>query len=388
MKRDGLRIETIRARDLQTFFLNYAQKAESQEISPISQYRAESQSQNPYADEADPGLLAAYIGDRCVGYQGIVPGLLRTTSGLSKVYWCTAAYVLPEFRKRMVAIQLIKKLTSLKKDIVLTGFDSVVADVFKGFHFQEIGPLRYCTLRPDRLDPFSYPFRRFYRLHKKWPVLRKLSESAIAMTRRLSYPGVRRAFYSSVARRAEKALGNVRWRELSRVDGFDGVPCAEAGKPHFERDSKAINWMLAYPWIREGAAPTRPPYYFSETYESFRYAVLAIDGREGCGSSGVTLSLLRDRGESKLKVLDLQCDKQDLDVIFWLICKYAAQHQADEIEMPAEFESRIALLPLGLTAMKREQRRYLCHPSSQSSPLAAALPDLALSLCDGDCAFT
>jgi hypothetical protein len=56
--------------------------------------------------------------------------------------------------------------------------------------------------------------------------------------------------------------------------------------------------------------------------------------------------------------------------------------------MPAEFESRIALLPLGLTAMKREQRRYLCHPFSQSSPLAAALPELTLSLCDGDCAFT
>jgi GNAT superfamily N-acetyltransferase len=388
MKQDGLRIETIRARDLHTFFLNYAQKSENQEISPISQYRAESQSQNPYADEDDPGLLAAYIGDRCVGYQGIIPGLLRTQGGLSKVYWCTAAYVLPEFRKRMVAIQLIRKLTSLKKDIVLTGFDGVVADVFKGFHFQEIGPLNYFTVRPDRLDPFSYPFRHFYRLQKKWPGLRKLSESAIAMTRRVSYPGVRRAFYSFVARRAEKALRNVRWHELRRVEGFDRVPCADTGKPRFERGSEAINWMLAHPWIREGAAPMQPPYYFSEAYEGFRYAVLAIAGHDQCGGSFVTLSLLRDRGESKLKVLDLQCGKQDLDDIFWLIWKYAAKHQADEIEMPAAFESQLALLPLGSGAMKREQRRYLCHPFSQNSPLAAALPELALSLCDGDCAFT
>lgn len=389
MKPGGMRIETIRARDLGKFYRDYVNAADGQQISPISQYRAESQSKNPYADEDDAGLLVAYYGDQCVGYQGIVPGLLRTRSGLGKVYWGTAAYVLPEFRKRMVAIQLIKKFTSLKKDIVLTGFDSVVADVFKGFHFQEIGPLAYLTLRPDRLDPFSFPFRRFYRLQKKWPVARKMADSAIGLSKRLSYPQVRNAFYRSVAGRAEKALKGVRWRETHCLEGVPaGSQRAAATGPRFERGPATINWMLENPWIREEGAVARPPYYFSEIYKQFRYVALVIDGPDKPGRSFVVLSLVRENDESKLKVLDLSCDEQDADALFWLICKYAADQRADEIEMPALFARQVSLLPLGSFAMKPETRRYLCRPCSPESSLALALPELALDLSDGDCAFT
>ena len=91
MKPGGLRIETIRAKDLEAFFFDYVKQASSQQISPISQYRAISQSKNPYADENDAGLLVAYSGDLCVGYQGVLPGILRTPSGNHKIYWCTAA---------------------------------------------------------------------------------------------------------------------------------------------------------------------------------------------------------------------------------------------------------------------------------------------------------
>ncbi len=63
MQNTALRIETILAKDLYTFYCNYAEHAGGQQISPISKYRALSQSKNPCAEEGDVGLLVAYIGE-------------------------------------------------------------------------------------------------------------------------------------------------------------------------------------------------------------------------------------------------------------------------------------------------------------------------------------
>jgi len=324
-----------------------------------------------------------------VGYQGILPGRLRTRNGIAKVYWCTAAYVLPEFRKRMVAIQLIKKLKALRKDIVLTGFGKVVEDVFKGLHFKEIGFLEYITVRPDRLDLLSYPFTRFYRLRKKWSALQRIMESATGLSRSLFHRTLKSAFYRTVERRAQKALAGVQWSEVSRVESLCGDSADEvSAKPGFERGPEIVNWMLAHPWIQDGPPPTRPPYYFSETYERFRYVPLAIKGSDGKCRSTLILSVVREKGESKLKVLDLDCQKQDFEAAFWLACIYAAREQADEIEVPAQFSAYATSLPLASFASSRGYRRYLCHPYAENSPLAEALSDLTLHLCDGDCAFT
>ena len=389
MKPGGLRIETIRAKELESFFSDYVKQAASQQISPISQYRAISQSKNPYADDSDVGLLVAYSGELCVGYQGVLPGILRTPRGDHKVYWGTAAYVLPEFRKRMVAIQLIKKLVALKRDIVLTGFEKIVADVFKGLHFREVGPLEYITVRPDRLVFASFPFRRFYRLQKRWPALRKMSESALKLSRKYSYPVLRDAFHKSLSSRADKAIHGIKWRELNNVNPFclNGSGASEKS-PSFPREAAAINWMLDYPWIREGPPPTRPAYYFSESYNQFRNIVLDITDADGKSGGFVVLSLVVEKDESKLKVLDHHCIEENCATMFQLVCKQAARFKADVIELPLGFKEQAKLLPFASLVMKQEQRRYLCHPSSPDSPLAEAIGNLTLDLSDGDCAFT
>jgi ribosomal protein S18 acetylase RimI-like enzyme len=387
MSQTGLRIETILAKDLLAFFNDYVRQASDQKISPISKYRAESQSRNPYAEPDDVGLLVAYSGDQCVGYQGVLPGRLKTQREAAKVYWCTASYVLPEFRKRMVAIHLIKKLMSLKKDVVLTDFDGVVGNVFKGLHFQEIGPLEYISVRPDRLDPVSFPFRRFYRLQKRWPVLKRASESAIGLSKRSSYRMVRASFYRSVSRRVEKALRTVRWQELRRFAPFAMNGNGKSGKASFERSSEVVNWMLEYPWIQDGPPPTRPAYYFSEAYGQFRYIPFAINDSNGAPRSSVVLSLTVEKNESKLKCFDLHCQANDRESLFWLILKYAAQHQVDEIQLPLGLQGQATALPFASVVVRPQQRRYLCYPASDASPLAQALPELSLDLGDGDCAF-
>jgi hypothetical protein len=389
MEKTALRIETILAKDLYTFYCNYVEHAEGQQISPISKYRALSQSQSPCAEEGDVGLLVAYIGDQCVGYQGILPGWLRTPNGPAKVYWGTASYVLPEFRKRMVAVQLIRKLISLRKDLLVTYFNKPLADLFKGLHFEEIPPLEYLAVRIDGLDVVSRPFRRFYRLQKRWPALRKIAEAAIRVSRRWCYPPIRAAYHWSLARRSDRALQNVRWQEvpLGKLSSDDAFGAPEA-IPRFERDAKVINWMVEFPWIQDGGPVTHPSYFFSESYDSFRYFTRSLNDADGKQIGFVVLSRAVEKGTSKLKVLDFSCGQRDYRNLFWVVCEHAAQFQVDEIELPLQMEPYAASLPFASLVTKREQRRYLCYPYSKDSPLAIALPGLALHLTDGDGPFT
>jgi hypothetical protein len=357
MKHSTFHVEMIRARDLDSFMCDYVRDGEVQQISPISRYRAIAQSNNPHADPDDIGLLLGYFGETCVGYQGVLPGLLRTKRGLGKVYWCTAAYVLPEFRKRMVTIHLLKKLMSLGKDIVSTGFNKVGGDVLRGLHFQELPPLEYLTLRLDRLDFLGHPFQRFYRLQKRWLALERISQAALRRTRRYFYPSARRTYYRIVADRADTFLRGAHWREDTCVDQntvesdrkCDSQAC-------FERGPEVINWMLRYPWIRDRVA-TFPPYYFTEAYEQFRYTVLTLEEAGTKRPGFVVLSSSLEKGISKLKVLDLYCREEEEQTISWLILRQAAQLQADEIELPLRLKSSLKSVPLAAFLAKREQRR-------------------------------
>ncbi len=383
------RIETILAKDLHAFFCDYVSHAEGQQISPISRYRALSQSKNPCAEDGDVGLLVAYIGEQCVGYQGVLPGRLRTKDGIAKVYWGTASYVLPEFRKRMVAVQLIRKLISLRQDLIVTYFNKPLADLFLGLHFREIKPLEYVSIRVTALDLAGSPFHRFYRLQKRFPLLRKTAEHAIGFSRRSCYPPIRTGYHRTLLRRSERALRNVQWQELPEgklaADGFRG---SSGAVPGFERDATVIDWMVEFPWIRDGGAVTIPPYFFSESYELFRYFTVAFRCVDGNRRGFVVLSLAKEKGESKLKVLDYHCPREDYRSLFWLVCNHAARFEVDEIELPQRLEPYAASLPFASLVMKRERRRYVCYPYSQNSPLAGALDDLTLDLTDGDSPFT
>lgn len=389
MSAGKLRIDTILAKDLYSFYCSFMEHGAGQQICPISKARALSQANNPCADADDVGLLVAYLDDQCVGYQGVLPGRLRTAQALAKVHWCTASYVVPEARKRMVGVQLIRKLIALRKDLIVTYFNRVFADVYKGLHFQEIEGLDYITVRPDRLDFIAYPFTRFYRLQKRIPALKKFAEGTIATSHRRFYPAIRNAYYQRLSRRAENALKHIQWREEAnaRLDAAE-IPGLDGSGARFERNAEVINWTIAYPWIQSGGEKSNPPYYFGEVYDFFRYYVLTLGDADSGRRGFVVLSIATENDETKLKVLDFRCRTEDYDKLFWLVCKYAAQFKADEMELPLEMAGEANPLPFGSIVFKKQNRRYLCYPSSKESPLAMALPNLKLELVDGDCPFT
>lgn len=74
----------------------------------ISKNRAIAQMENPDADDADILLTIASIGNRIVGYKGVLPEVMIYGEVKIKIGWGTTFYIKPEFRGRGIAMMLLQ----------------------------------------------------------------------------------------------------------------------------------------------------------------------------------------------------------------------------------------------------------------------------------------
>lgn len=382
--RTGLRIVPILVKDLYRFSCEYLDNPGSQSISPITRHRALAQSKNPYADPDDVGLLVAYDGERCIGYQGILPGLVRGRSGPRKVLWFTANYVLPEFRKRMVGILFLKHVMSMGCDVVATGFEHAGAHMLKGLHFRELGPLTYGKLNFERLDVVGRLLSRGYRLQRRWAVLRAIAGRAAAVSRTLLFRPARSLYFRGLARHVQQRLEGVHVREARNVRA--SAQSDENPAPRFERGVELINWMIEFPWVTENQAPTVPPYFFSDTRDLARHIVLELESADGRDLGFAALFISELGGRRYVKITDHRCAPQNREAMLCACLKYVLEYRASEIHWPLSFEDVAARLPLANWLLERVQRPYMYFPSAQS-PIAEVAQEMALDLSDGDCSF-
>jgi GNAT superfamily N-acetyltransferase len=105
----SIRLDLVKVKDLHAFACDFFAKPDGQVTSPTTIPRALAQSKNPYADADDIGLVIAYAGKQCVGYGGILPGVLKSARGITKIYWPSSIYVLPEWRRRQVAQKIVER---------------------------------------------------------------------------------------------------------------------------------------------------------------------------------------------------------------------------------------------------------------------------------------
>jgi hypothetical protein len=159
--------------------------------------------------------------------------------------------------------------------------------------------------------------------------------------------------------------------------------------PHFVRGPKAVNWMLNYPWVMEGARPSDPPYYFCDYREdSFRYYAIEFDSTDGSLAGYLTFSIQAGEGRTELKLTDFSVRNQkDLGTVFWIAALYAARHGVDHFEAASAVSPFMTQIPLARFLVRSGRRHYLCH-LIEGGALEKVIDQLELQYGDGDCAFT
>ncbi len=347
-----IKIKKIKLKQLAEFARSCLRDPAFAEVAPISILRAKSQSKNPQAEPDDLALLVALHADRCVGYHGLLPGLIKNEDSVSKIYWLVTFYLAAAFRGQGYGKRLVTEIQNTKVDLVTTGITAAAAGVYRSEGFRQLGELPYYQLRPENSAVLTSALQNLQSIAKQFtakPVNQLAQKSAIPAARRESIIA-------------------------------------------FQRDLQTINWMIGNPWVisRQAARPDVNQYYFSRVRDRFEFVALEIFAADGIARKGyLVLSISRNKNRTTIKMLDYYFhDSNDLLIAAYLALKYAKEYRADRLEFPAGLEN-FWPSQTGLTQrVKTKKRRYLYYPRSNSSPLAGLADKIQLDYCDSDTAFT
>lgn len=397
MKADQIRIEKIKLKELYKFARNALNQSPYQAAAPISLRRALSQSNNPYGRPDDAVLLVALRDGKCVGYQGLLPGLFCYNGELQRVHWSTAFFVSPDYRGEGVAGCLLKEVKKLNVDFPVTRMTESARQAYLKAGFKELGNLTYYQLRMEKirkLDAIFQEAEASLGLDTDPDEMSKLNSAARRGEGAL-YQRSKKIFYRQLLADLKPKQQAFEHEAVAQIDAqAQQIIRRQLKSPRFFRGIEAINWMLQYRWMisarHEKTEAEREPYYFSLVSELFDYVALEIySANEKVFKGFLILSVLVKKGRTWVKILDFAFkDPNDGELAAYFGLIYANTFSADRLEFPARLLDYFGQNPLLQPLIKKQQRLYFFYPKTHGSVFEACIGGIELDYCDADTAFT
>jgi GNAT superfamily N-acetyltransferase len=397
LKEDQIRIEKIKLKELYKFARKALGQPPYRAAAPISLRRALSQSNNPYGRSDDVVLLVALRGNKCVGYQGLLPGLFCRKERLKTVHWSTAFFVSPDHRGEGVAGCLLKEIKKLNIDFPVTRMTESARQAYLKAGFKELGNLTYYQLRMEKIHKLDAIFQEAQAslgLDTDDNEITKLNSDALRGEGTL-YQRSKEIFYRRLLANLKPEKHAFEHKAVAQIDAQARLIIrSQSNGPQFFRGIEAINWMLKYRWIistrHEKAEAEEEPYYFSLTSDLFDYVALEIYSADKTVFKGfLILSVLAKKRRTWVKILDFAFkDPADGDLAAYFAIIYARRFSADRLEFPASLLDFFKQNPLLQPLIKRQQRLYLFYPKTHGSAFEGCIGDIRFDYCDADTAFT
>lgn len=381
----SLRIEEIRAKDLPEFAACHFEDGLRGQVVPISRMRAAAHAANPYADPDDVLLLVAMRGEECVGYAGLMPGILRVGDRVHKVFWYTTWYGRPDTEQQNVGGMLLLASLAVKVDILGADLAPETFEYYRRARFQPLGPLPYWEMNFDRLDPLGAPWLLLRRLLRRQGRRLKALDAIFRACRSLT----KALGHRLIGRAAARICRDFDFLEIPELvpdaERRDRRPVARLG-----RDAKLVRWALRYPWVTDDPEKATRGYVFSDYRALARFFVLEVRERRQEESLGhVVVSVCRNEERTTVKVLDHFLEPYgNARVLLAAALTYARRYRADRVLVPEQCGTHLKRSLLLPWLFREKHRFYFCRPRRRDSALAPVLDRLELGFCDGDTPFT
>ncbi|MFZ1748930.1 MAG: GNAT family N-acetyltransferase [Saprospiraceae bacterium] len=339
----------------------------------ISKHRAISHLTNPKAHDDDILLILAYEEDVMVGYLGILPDDLVSSSGQHiHVGWMSCLWIDPIHRGKKIASQLVSAcLSSWNHHIILTEYTPEAGKLYrKSKLFDEvrisIGRRWYLQSNLTRLLPPK---------SKRWsavsPVLVIVDATVNTLIKGIKIFETHKPF--------PYIISDIDFTDDEMAIQFEN----NKHKSLFTRTWTDFDWMLKYPWILQGNdhSSDAQRYHFSSFERFFIFKACSLKDEDGL----LLVLIIFSIRNGHLRIPYLFHDNQDRvvrDLISHLIHQYDVlmftTYHADLLQI---FQSHT----LGRYFSKSVKRSYMA-----SKEIAHHFSDHGLLIedGDGDCAFT
>lgn len=391
---DSVRIERVKLKDLRALAASAVDGAVPGTFILITKHRALAMTHNPFAQPNDVALLLAKRGERNVGYFGVMPVMLQHAGQLHKVHWLTTWAVAPDFLGKGLGSRLMEAALALDVDLAIVG-SKPARRVSTKYGFHELVPLHYVQLDFGLAGRFN-PLSLLLRLIRKPASLVRLRIPVETLDRAFekffeAIFGwlVRPMLFWWLLKSLKPLMKGIRIEDVQQV-----VPPKEeepeTRRTAFYRDSRVVNWMLAYPWVLQAgkSESERLNYGFTDSRPGFTMRAWQLYSPEGKNLGYICFQSSKLRGRTSVKALDaVFADGANSERLLALALLFAQQQGAAMIEGSSELAKPMGGMLKRLLVMRR-QRTCQVHPRAADSPMAQAWQHIQQTYCDGDMAFT
>ncbi|MDX1547239.1 MAG: LLM class flavin-dependent oxidoreductase [Rhodothermales bacterium] len=382
----GLRVEVVRLGELEAFVEAQVHRRPPGSVMPLSVHRARAWLHNPVATAEDEVLLVAMRGDRCIGFLGVMPGLLKIGGGLKKIRFFSSFYVEPGARSTGAGVLLISRALDLGHTYATPGPAEPARVVLESEGFRALGPDHFYAVDLTRTPWPGAP----------WRLLRKLIGTVgtppAGLDRRVEAARRRwaRRLFRTLHARNRRAARRYAFRDVPRIDPalFERLQRDDASV-RFYRDAALINWMLDHPWMTDDARQRTPDFFFDDYKPEFAYRAVEISA-EGAPEPAGYAVLMQGvfHGVREVRVIDFAFQEDaDLPALGLLALQHAAGFRAERLILPDAAGPLVAASGLLRRFARREARPLYCHVGPEDHAIRAALDRIELAYPDGEMAF-
>ena len=384
-----VRVEPIRVFDLPAFARAATADPVRYALLPIPPRRAEAQALNPLAQPDDIGLIVGYVGDRCAGFLGLLPGAVEFRGRRHPVSCLSGFYVAPGDRTSGLATMLPLAAIGLDRDLFVTRVSPEVRGLLIQLGFWPAPPQRVLRLRLSKFKKLKgIPLRALVRAFSggvdvgdhwhlatevRTPMTAEWADQVAQVTAGKNGAATGRAGRAGRAARAAAAAAGL---------GAAAAALTPDERPRFVRDEGVINWMVRNPWIGEDSHATLP-YTLPYRREMFRYLVL-----EANAGGYVVLNVTQDQRFATLRILDRRptTDAMRASVLARALVE-AQRLVADVVECPAEYEPLLRSTFAGRMLLATDERVALVHTRDPEGPFGKYLDAMDWSGLEGDAPY-
>lgn len=380
----------IPLKELYSWAENIISKSNKGDFVPITLHRAKAMQANPYAAPEDVSMIAAYLGEKCVGFFGVMPIMVKLGDSTEKISWFTTWTVSPETRGMGVGGGLLKSALTIKEDFMIVGSHFAVRACEKqGFDKFDLFEYAMIDLRTmGRVNPISFLMRLARKVSTKFNKELNIEKNIQKINNSFGtfyIPITMKMLYSNTLKQLPANLNEV---EIEQVKNVSEIDHSLMPNHAFLRDEKVINWMLDHPWVaKTGASATeKMDYYFTDARDEFEMQAFEFK-KDGQKIAWLTLMVTKI-GESRrqIRVLDCIAKPEHLPYIQKFIIEKAHKYGAVQI-----IGDTNVLNVLSKTSMKnvyQTKSRVYQTFTSKESVFANQWQKITQRFADGDMAFT
>ncbi|HMO18063.1 MAG TPA: hypothetical protein PKA63_07500 [Oligoflexia bacterium] len=378
-------------------YANEVANGKHQGLIPIDRHRARQLVKNPLAANTDYALVIAFDSkNKCVGYMGLIPGVININGSNRKIAWTSTGKISKNRNASYLGMEFAK---SYYDTIISTGNNEISKRFYRRHNFNEVKINLSRNFHAFLIDPFLLSIKIITLIRLK--LSKHKSEKSSSLTQKILLT-ISAKYRNILAGLIKLPSSEVIINQSSTLSREISTYLTLKRKYSFSHSNHSLEWIVNNPWflslpIREiynkseitnendtlSINDIEKKYAFNSLSKKIKYKVISLKDKNGEILAGLVCSFSEDNEKIILKILDYNASSiKAKKYLGYIIIRNFLQSNASIFTFPKDFINDLGFLSFVLKLSIANYNDYFFWSNDET--FLDNIQNLSFSMLDGD----